>query len=326
MGFEIVFGRYQGVQGQIGFDGLWKSPSGFSLVVEVKTTEVYAIKTSTLMSYINELISEKTVTDLDHALGLYVVGRSDPEVRQLENAILAEKRMDNLRVISAESLLSLAELMKKFNVSHEDILAILRPSGPIIDSVIDLMVRLAQPGITVEPKKEAIETKMKNDSANCRDLKEKNRMNINNKISVADITNSDQIASVEPTIEESWKIDELKHYLNDAKPYQRLLLAALIQADKEPTTRKTIISLMNKIAGKKPSENIDKRISGRDIAGARAGLKLRRKNLKKEDVIQSSWSPTERDRVYKIKNDYKQSIIEWAKQEDLWIKDEPGMG
>lgn len=143
MEFEVEFGRYQGVQGQIGHDGLWKSTSGFGLVIEVKTTEVYAIKTSTLMNYIDQLISEKIITDRDHAMGLYVVGRSDPEVRQLENAILAEKRMDQLRVISAESLLSLAELMNDYDVSHEDILAILKPSGPVIDPVIDLMAKLA---------------------------------------------------------------------------------------------------------------------------------------------------------------------------------------
>lgn len=143
MGFDVAFGRYQGVQAEIGYDGLWTSPSGFSLVMEVKTTEVYAIKTATLMNYIDQLISEKRIKDRDHALGLYVVGRSDPEVRQLENAILAEKRMDQLRVISAESLLSLAELMNDYDVSHDDILAILRPSGPVIDPVIDLMARLA---------------------------------------------------------------------------------------------------------------------------------------------------------------------------------------
>ena len=59
LGFEVTFGRYQGVPGQIGFDGHRKSPTGFHIVVEVKTTEVYAIKTSTLINYVNELISEK---------------------------------------------------------------------------------------------------------------------------------------------------------------------------------------------------------------------------------------------------------------------------
>ena len=149
----MKFGRYQGVQGQIGLDGLWRSPSEFYVVVEVKTTEVYAIKTAILMNYIDQAISEKIIPDRDHALGLYIVGRADPEVHQLENAIRAEKRMDQLRVISAESLLSLAELMNDYDVSHDDILAVLRPSGPVIDPVIDLMARLAaESEIEVDPK------------------------------------------------------------------------------------------------------------------------------------------------------------------------------
>jgi hypothetical protein len=157
LGFEVRFGRYQGVQGQIGFDGLWKSPSDFYIVVEVKTTEVYAIKTATLMNYIDEAISEKIIPDRNHVLGLYIVGRADPEVHQLENAIYVEKRMDHLRVISAESLLSLAELMTNYDVSHKDILAVLRPSGPVIDPIIDLMARLAaESEVGEEPKEPSV--------------------------------------------------------------------------------------------------------------------------------------------------------------------------
>ena len=48
--FEVTPGRYRGVQGEIGFDGLWKSPkTEFSIVVEVKKTEAYAIDTSVLL-------------------------------------------------------------------------------------------------------------------------------------------------------------------------------------------------------------------------------------------------------------------------------------
>jgi len=142
LGFDVTFGRYQGVPGEVGFDGHWKSPTGFHVVVEVKTTEVYAIKAATLVGYVDELISEKRISSWDDALGLYVIGRADPEIRQLENAILAEKRTHQLRVTSIESLLSLTEMMSEYDVSHEDILAILRPSGPRIDSVVDLMARL----------------------------------------------------------------------------------------------------------------------------------------------------------------------------------------
>ena len=149
--FDVTFGRYRGVQGQIGFDGHWKSPTEFHIVVEVKTTEAYAIKASTLIGYIDELISEKNIPNWDNALGLYVVGRPDPEINQLENAIIAEKRTHQLRIISVESLLSLAEMMNEYDVSHQDILAVFLPSRPTIDPIVDLMARLV-----AQPKEEII--------------------------------------------------------------------------------------------------------------------------------------------------------------------------
>jgi hypothetical protein len=142
LGFQVTFGRYHGVVGEIGFDGLWHSPANFHLVVEVKTTEVYAIKTATLIGYVDRLISDHQIKSWDSALGIYVVGRPDPELKQLENAIIAEKRTHQLRIISVNSLLTLAEMMNEFDVGHDDILAVLWPSGPTIDSVVDLMSRL----------------------------------------------------------------------------------------------------------------------------------------------------------------------------------------
>jgi hypothetical protein len=127
LGFEVDYGRYQGAQGQIGFDGHWKSATTFHIVAEVKTTEVYAIKTSTLLNYLNELVSQKSIADPEKAIGLYIVGRPDPEIRQLENAIIAEKKLQQLRIISVDSLLTIAEMMNEYDISHEDALALIRP-------------------------------------------------------------------------------------------------------------------------------------------------------------------------------------------------------
>jgi len=147
LGFKVTFGRYKGKKDEIGFDGHWESPTGKHIVVEVKTTETYAIKTNRLVGYVDELISTKKIPDWDCALGLYVIGRPDPEIRQLEHAIIAEKRIHQLRIISVESLISLAEMMTEYEVNHEDILAILLPSGPRVDPVVELMTRIvAQPG------------------------------------------------------------------------------------------------------------------------------------------------------------------------------------
>lgn len=142
LGFTVTFGRYQGVQGQNGFDGHWTSPTGFHIVAEVKTTDVYAIKAATLVGYVDGLISEQLIANWDCALGLYVVGRPDTELKQLENAIIAERRTHQLRIISTESLLSLAEMMSEYKVAHEEILALLRPSTPKIDPIVDLIARL----------------------------------------------------------------------------------------------------------------------------------------------------------------------------------------
>jgi len=159
LGFEVTFGRYRGVPGEIGFDGHWKSPTGFHIVVEVKKSEVYSIRTDTLVNYINSLISERKIPDMDHVLGLYVIGKVDPSVKQLENSIIAEKRERQLRVISVDALLSLAELKSQFDISHEDILNILRPSMPSLDPIIDTMTRLASVPPT-EVTETAVEEKM----------------------------------------------------------------------------------------------------------------------------------------------------------------------
>ena len=151
LGFEVTYGRYQGISSEIGFDGYWKSPNGFHIVVETKTTEVYAIKTATLLGYVNDLIDDAKVPGWENALGLYVVGRPDPELKQLENAIIAQNWSDKLRIISVESLLSLAEMMNEYDVSHDDILAVIRPSSPTIDPIVDLMARLIVPPQPSEP-------------------------------------------------------------------------------------------------------------------------------------------------------------------------------
>jgi hypothetical protein len=142
LGFEVEHGRYQGVPGKIGHDGLWRSPTGFSIVIETKTTENFHIKTSALTGYVDALISEQRIPDWDQAMGLYVIGNPDPEVKQLRNAIVAESRTDQLRTVSIEALLSLAELLSEYDVNHEDALAVVRPSGPSIDPIANLMARV----------------------------------------------------------------------------------------------------------------------------------------------------------------------------------------
>lgn len=139
LGFEVIYGRYRGVKNQVGFDGLWQSPSGWSVVVETKTTDVYAVRTDTLLGYINTLVSERRVKSRDKTFGLYVYGRFDSQTTQLENAIAVENRRDQLRVVSVHALLSLLELSQQYNLSHDSILGLLLPAPIRIDPIVDLI-------------------------------------------------------------------------------------------------------------------------------------------------------------------------------------------
>ncbi len=139
LGFDVTYGRYRGVRGAIGFDGLWQSPTGWALVVEAKTTDVYTVKTSTLLGYINALVSEGQIQQPNNALGLYVYGRFDAHTSQLENAIKAEGRREKLRVASVDALLNLLELKQAYGLAHRTILNLLLPAPVRVDPLINLI-------------------------------------------------------------------------------------------------------------------------------------------------------------------------------------------
>ena len=148
LGFVCEYGRYRGTTDAPGHDGVWVTHDGFNVVIEVKKTEVYAVRIETLVGYVDRLISDGMISSWDSALGLYVVGKLEPELKQLENGIVAQKRTDQLRIVSADALISLTEIANEFDVNHEDVLSILKPAKPVIDPTIDLLTRVIQP---VEP-------------------------------------------------------------------------------------------------------------------------------------------------------------------------------
>ena len=142
IGFEVEYGRYAGVVNKVGHDGLWRSGSNV-VVLEVKTTDTYTINTSTLLNYVNSLRSDGRIVPDDAVIGLYVYARTDPVVKQLEHAIIAEKRTQELRVGSVDAVLSLAELIREDVIGHDEALAILWPSGVWIDDTVGLLGRIA---------------------------------------------------------------------------------------------------------------------------------------------------------------------------------------
>lgn len=291
LGFEIEYGRYAGRSGMINNDGVWRRANGDKIILEVKTSTWPISSVSQLGDYIDALSKNEPDKNI---FGIYVIGKGD--IQPLSEQIIGSKYKEKMRLILYGDLLELLSLKDELvpvigeKLAKEKVQNLLLPIesiniGNVIKLILEIAATKATPTMEIESTCEGEPLGDGNDP---------------------------------------WTKNELVPYLKDATPYQRLLLSALAQADTDPTTGKTVTFLMNKISEKRPSENIDKKITGRDIAGARAGLKMRRKNLKKEDIIASSWSPTEREYLYNIKDEYKQIVMEWIKEENLWVKEELG--
>jgi hypothetical protein len=73
--YDVTNGRYQGIQSAIGFDGLWRSPEGHSIIAEVKTTDAYRISLDTIAQYRSKLLASGQVGQRSSIL--IVVGRQD---------------------------------------------------------------------------------------------------------------------------------------------------------------------------------------------------------------------------------------------------------
>ncbi len=153
LGFDVIYGRYRGIKGDIGFDGFWQSPTGWSIVVEAKTTDVYTVKTAPVLGYINSLISEGKIHNPSDVLGLYVYGRFDAQTNQLENAIIVEGRREHLRVVSVDALLNLLELKQEYQLAHQTILGFLLPAPVKVDGLVDLILN-----IVAQEKDESIQS------------------------------------------------------------------------------------------------------------------------------------------------------------------------
>lgn len=107
LGFAVTPGRYRGAAGRIGFDGLWRSPEGHALVVEVKTTDAYRMDLDTVANYRRSLIKSGELSEERSSI-LIVVGRED--TGDLEAQIRGSRHAWDVRLISVDALLRLMKL------------------------------------------------------------------------------------------------------------------------------------------------------------------------------------------------------------------------
>ncbi len=112
LGFDVEYGVYRGSKNKIGYDGIWKTAEGFSIIIEVKTTDAYRINLDTIFNYQKNLVEKKQII-MECSSILIVVGRQD--TGDLEAQIRGSRHAWDIRLISIESLSNLLVLKEKLN-------------------------------------------------------------------------------------------------------------------------------------------------------------------------------------------------------------------
>jgi hypothetical protein len=141
--YKVTNGRYQGVVNAIGFDGIWTSPEGHTIVLEVKTTDAYRISLDNIARYREKLIASGQIV-LPCSL-LIVVGRED--TGELEAQVRGSRHAWDMRLISADALIKLVQLKENADgpETGQKIRSLLAPMEYTrLDAMIDVMFTTAK--------------------------------------------------------------------------------------------------------------------------------------------------------------------------------------
>lgn len=136
--YKVTNGRYQGTSNVIGNDGLWISPEGHSIVIEVKTTDAYRISLDTIAAYREKLQATKQISSSSSIL--IIVGRED--TGELEAQVRGSKHAWDIRLISADALIKLVQLKENSDEKEtgKKIRSLLTPMEYTrLDPMIDVM-------------------------------------------------------------------------------------------------------------------------------------------------------------------------------------------
>jgi hypothetical protein len=142
--YEVSDGLYQGRINGVGYDGIWTTPDGHSIVVEVKTSDAYRINLDKgAAGYRARLIDNGQITKKSSIL--IVVGRAD--TGDLEAQIRGSRHAWDARIISTDALVKLVELKVKSDEDEttEKIRSLLVPfEYTRLDNIIEVMFAAAK--------------------------------------------------------------------------------------------------------------------------------------------------------------------------------------
>lgn len=157
LGFQVNDGRYRGVRNDNGNDGLWISPDGDQIVVEVKTTDAYRIDLEKIAGYRRSLIKQDSISEERSSI-LIVVGRED--TGGLEAQIRGSRHAWDIRLLSVDSLFRLVSIREEIEgpgIARKICDILIPREYTRVDGIIDLVFTTAADVKPEVPDEELIE-------------------------------------------------------------------------------------------------------------------------------------------------------------------------
>jgi hypothetical protein len=142
LGFEVAFGAYETAAGSVRLEGHWRSRRRARIAIEVRSEQTADADVDTLERTVSALTASLPGDSGERWVGLCVTTPFYASVRRLETQ-LAQRALRDIRCISLESLLWLADMADARRVDHDDVLRLLT-SGPDSDFMVSLMRRLTE--------------------------------------------------------------------------------------------------------------------------------------------------------------------------------------
>ena len=139
LGCKVENGLYRGRKNEVGFDGLWTNDAGECLIVEVKTSDDYAISVESVTGYRDRIIQERRIPRRKCSI-LVVYGRD--EKGGLRNTVKGSDEAKSFRLISATALFQLVRILaeSKAPVIQKQIHSLLQPRDYfVLDNLVELV-------------------------------------------------------------------------------------------------------------------------------------------------------------------------------------------
>jgi hypothetical protein len=148
LGFDVAFGTYGSAPGAVRLEGHWRSRRRARIALEVRGEQTADAGIDTLARTVTALAASLPPDAGERWVGLCVTTPFYVARRRLETHVV-HRAAGDIRCISLDSLLWLAEMSEAQRVDHNDVLRLLT-SSPDSDFMVQLMRRLTETSSILE--------------------------------------------------------------------------------------------------------------------------------------------------------------------------------